>query len=845
VATSIGNLNVKLTAGLSGFARGMQRGGGYVDTLQNKVGGLTSKIGKLATVGGALLGAGGLLAGLGTGVKLAAEYEQAGVAMATMIGSASKAEAVLADLNDFAASTPFEMPGLTDATKKLLAFGSTPDAVIGELRMLGDIAAGIGQPVDQLAELYGKARVSGRLFAEDVNQLTGRGIPIIAALAKQFGVADAEVKSLVQSGRVNFGHLQAALQDLTADGSQFGGMMAAQSQTLAGRWSTLRDNVGLALRDLARAGIETFNVTGAIEGLTVAIQHNITPMIQWAGANGDTIRTLAVMVPSIYATSKALALFNATLATTKTLAVGSAIYAGLGRIAMAIAFYGGVIPAAVAGLKALAVSTLALKAATLGAVAVFGTITAAFVKSRIEGKRYSDTVWEMGRSLGIFDSAAARLTDAYEDISDAADAVGAAERAMEAAKNDAARLTAAQDYATALEQQIKARKAMLKMEGESVGDDLLTNKLQQRLDAAQAGIERMQAAAQTASLAPLTTQLDAAGDAAANAQRDLDNFAASVYTATRSPAEAFGDDFAKLEQALAAGAFDSMDTAKRGLHAALDDAIGGASTDQLQNLARDLHALAIAGRIDHTTYEALFSKVADAIDQPAEKMRELAAAGAAVYDATRTPAEQHRAELAKLQKMLDAGIIGWTTYQRAVDQAGQKLADSSNAAGRAVFEATRTPLEKYEAELDKLSDLLNNGSIDWQTYGRAVQKARGELESAADAAQATRAEALRIGSADAQLASFQRQMEAVTIIDASMPDIAYAAAPAAPTRPDAQAGGNAPAMPPMGEGLRQLRDDLSQKQLAEAEEQTRTLDRIERNTRTTSNNVTTIDIVSI
>lgn len=272
MATSIGNLNVKLTAGIGGFAAGLSKGGRHVDTLRGKVDALTSRVGKLAVVGGSLLGAGGLAAGLGTGVKLAADYEQAEVAMTTMIGSATKAEAVLSDLNDFAASTPFEMPGLTDATKKLLAFGSTPGGVIDELRMLGDIAAGIGQPVDQLAELYGKARVQGRLFAEDINQLTGRGIPIIAALAKQFGVADSQVKALVQSGQVNFGHLEAALRDLTAEGSQFGGMMAAQSQTLSGQWSTLRDNVGLALREFAKAGIEIFNVTGAIEGLTVAVQ---------------------------------------------------------------------------------------------------------------------------------------------------------------------------------------------------------------------------------------------------------------------------------------------------------------------------------------------------------------------------------------------------------------------------------------------------------------------------------------------------------------------------------------------------------------------------------------------
>ena len=796
MSTSIGNLNVKLTAGIGGFARGMGQGGRYVDTLQTKVGGLTQKIGRLATVGGALLGAGGLVAGLGTGVTLAAQYDQAGVAMATMIGSASKAEKVFSDLNDFAASTPFEMPGLTDATKKLLAFGSTPDAVISELRMIGDIAAGVGQPIDQLAELYGKARVSGRLFAEDINQLTGRGIPIIGALAKQFGVADSEVKSLVQSGRVNFGHLQQALRDLTAEGSQFGGMMAAQSQTLAGRWSTLRDNVGLALRDFARTGIEIFNVTGAIEGLTVAISTGVPPMIAWVNAHGDAVQTLLVLVPSIYATKKAIDLFNVSLATTRTLAVGGAIYAGLGRIAMAISYFGGVIPAAVAGLKALAVSTLALKAAVFAAVAVFGTITAAFIKSRIEGKRYSDTVWEMGRSLGIFDSEAARLQDAYGEVSHAASGVAAAERAIAAAANDTARLAAAEEMVSALDQQIKARKAMLQLEGQG-SDDAITNKLTQRLEQARRSVERMQAAAQSASLAQLSVELDAAGDSAKDAQRQFDSFARSVYESTRNPAEAFLDDFAQHDAALRAGAFDSIDTATRGLFQSLDDAIDNASLDELRQLQHELHGLARGGHVDHDLYSKLFSKVAEAIDQPTKAMKQL------------------------------------------------------EAAGRAVYDATRTPLEQYESKVGELGDLLKAGVIDWDTYGRAIRQARQELEQTAEAASDTRAQALRIDSADAQLARFERELQTIISIPEVPPlDVAFAAAPTPPTTapssygpapaPTTTAGGT----PPLSDGLRQLRDDMAEKQLAQAQEQTRTLDRIERNTRTATTTATAWEGVS-
>lgn len=791
MATNIGNLNVKLTAGIGGFAAGMSKGGRHVDTLRGKVDGLTSKIGKLAVVGGSLLGAGGLAAGLGTGVKLAADYEQAQVAMTTMIGSATKAEAVLSDLNDFAASTPFEMPGLTDATKKLLAFGSTPDGVIGELRMLGDIAAGIGQPVDQLAELYGKARVSGRLFAEDINQLTGRGIPIIAALAKQFGVADSQVKSLVQSGQVNFGHLQAALRDLTAEGSQFGGMMAAQSQTLTGRWSTLRDNVGLALRDFARVGLEIFNVTGAIEGLTVAISTGVPPMIQWVNTHGDAVQTLLVLVPSIYATKKALDLFNVSLATTRSIVVGGAIYSTLGKAAMAIGYFGGVIPAAVAGLKALAASTLALKAATLGVIAVFGTITAAFIKSRIEGKRYSDTVWEMGRSLGIFDSEAARLTDAYKAVSDAGALVAAAERAIESARNDAARLTAAEDLARALEGQIQARKAMLKIESGG-GSDLIQEKLTERLTAVRSGIESMQAAAQRVDLSPVTVEATTAGDALAEAKRELDGFAASVYDATRTPVESFVDQFNRLDAALRAGAFDSVDTAERGLFAALDDAIGNASSAELDQLAQQVNRLYLSGRLTRDLYTQMFGKVADAIANPKDQLGEL------------------------------------------------------EAAGRSVFEATRTPLERYEARIGELSDLLNAGAISYNTYGRAVRQAREELEATADAAAAGTNTAMLTGSAAALLDQYRRDQESTTLrLSASDVALADAGLKVEIVPPDFTAQ---PSSKPLNTelGLDALRDDLGKKQLAEAEEQTRKLGDIERNTRNSSATASTsLQVVEI
>lgn len=68
-------------------------------------------------------------------------------------------------------------------------------------------------------------------------------------------------------------------------------------------------------------------------------------------------------------------------------------------------------------------------------------------------------------------------------------------------------------------------------------------------------------------------------------------------------------------------------------------------------------------------------------------------------------------------------LEGWEKRHEA---AMKKIA----ADAEAVFKETRTPLENYEAEINKLGDLLDRGAIDWDTYARAVKKANVELDKA-------------------------------------------------------------------------------------------------------------------
>ena len=192
--------------------------------------------------------------------------EQANVAFTTILGSAEVAQQVLGDLSDFAATTPFDLPGIRQAGQQLLAFGFAQEELIPTLTAIGDLAAGTNQSFDELAEIYGKVRTQGRLFAEDLNQFTGRGIPLVAALAEQFNVAESEVRNLVSEGKIGFPELEQAFFDLTAQGAQFGGLMEAQSQTIPGQISNIQDSfvrlqesIFNAFSPAIAGGLETFS----------------------------------------------------------------------------------------------------------------------------------------------------------------------------------------------------------------------------------------------------------------------------------------------------------------------------------------------------------------------------------------------------------------------------------------------------------------------------------------------------------------------------------------------------------------------------------------------------------
>jgi tape measure domain-containing protein len=288
-------------------------------------------IGLKVGIGAALAGG---AAAMGVGVKAvtsAANFEQTKVAFTTLIGDAAKAEQTLAKLRTLGAETPFEFPELADAGRKLIAFGESADTVPETLRRIGDVSAGVQAPINEIAEVYGKARVQGRLFAEDINQLTGRGIPIIGELAKQFGVNESQVNKLVESGQVGFPQIEKAFIDMTGTGGKFSGMMEAQSKTTSGLFSTLKDTVNEVFLALGQP------INDAIRPLIAEAIGLVTTLAPMAAEAGARIKEAITFVITAFKSGQILDLVSASLKLGFAVAINSLINGF--RAAVSFLFY--------------------------------------------------------------------------------------------------------------------------------------------------------------------------------------------------------------------------------------------------------------------------------------------------------------------------------------------------------------------------------------------------------------------------------------------------------------------------------------------------------------------------
>lgn len=237
------------------------------------------------------------------------EYQQLEVAFNTMLGSKAKADALMDKVIETAAKTPFDLQGVASGAKQLLAYGVASEDVTNRLVQLGNIAAGLSIPLNDIVYLYGTTMVQGRLFTQDVRQFMGRGIPLVKELSKELGKTEEEINAMVTAGKIGFPEVQKVLDNLTNSGGMFYNLMEEQSKTISGKISNLEDGISVMFNNIGKSS----------EGIINSVLDSAATVVENYEEIGETIQELIVTygaykaaVMTVAATKGAVATIKAT-----------------------------------------------------------------------------------------------------------------------------------------------------------------------------------------------------------------------------------------------------------------------------------------------------------------------------------------------------------------------------------------------------------------------------------------------------------------------------------------------------------------------------------------------------
>jgi tape measure domain-containing protein len=269
---------------VSGFRQAQGAADNFGQSVQRQSGVVQRGFGimsKAAIVGGGMMQT-AMMMGAKMGIGFAMANEQAIISFKTLLGSQEKAEAMFKDLQEFAASTPFEFPQLRDAASKLLTTGVAAERVKPILTAIGDSTAAMGTGAEGIAaatRALQQMNLVGKVTGQDMMQLANAGIPAWDALAAAAGMSVAEVKKATEKGTLqdSVGLLMSGLENYSGEAmGRVKGMMAEQANTLTGLMSTLKDNINIALGDMMAPATE--GIKDAMPAINDAIGKTMSSM---------------------------------------------------------------------------------------------------------------------------------------------------------------------------------------------------------------------------------------------------------------------------------------------------------------------------------------------------------------------------------------------------------------------------------------------------------------------------------------------------------------------------------------------------------------------------------------
>lgn len=191
-----------------------------------------------------------MAAGVGAIARIGAQAEQTNVAFTTLVGNETRAAEMLSEITKLAAESPFGKLELTANAQQMLNFGVAADRVLPLLRQLGDIAGGDKERLSSLSLVLGQVSAAGKLSGQDLLQFINAGFNPLKELQVMTGKSYAELQELMSKGQITFDNVAAAMAHATGEGGKFHNMMQRQSETVAGKYSSLMDAIQEQVTDM-------------------------------------------------------------------------------------------------------------------------------------------------------------------------------------------------------------------------------------------------------------------------------------------------------------------------------------------------------------------------------------------------------------------------------------------------------------------------------------------------------------------------------------------------------------------------------------------------------------------
>ena len=258
----------------------------------------------------------GLYSAIFAGVRFAkkirettAEFELQRVSLGALIQDTEKAEQLFSQIKAAAVKSPFEIKDLVSYTKQLAAYKIEANELFDTMMRLSDISAGLGADMSRIVLAYGQIKGAGVLKGTELRQITELGIPMVDLLAQKLTdlrgelVTTGDVFKLISEKAISFTTVKEIFDDMTNAGGMFYKMQEKQSETLAGRWSNLKDSISIAYDEMGNTKLASGAMNVIIFILKGMADHWKVVYDLVAGVSGALITYIAASKAATVATT--------------------------------------------------------------------------------------------------------------------------------------------------------------------------------------------------------------------------------------------------------------------------------------------------------------------------------------------------------------------------------------------------------------------------------------------------------------------------------------------------------------------------------------------------------------